>query len=84
MLAPEWTTTREQHNDKLHDLYVGVIVAIGAMGYGAFALGVDPMWIGIGVAVLFGLGLMGAARKAGIGRDNPDNARGPNNTERRR
>ena len=44
-----------------------VIVAIGAMGYGAFALGVDPMWIGIGVAVLFGLGLMGAARKAGIG-----------------
>ena len=63
---------------------LGVIVAIGAMGYGAFALGVDPMWIGIGVAVLFGLGVMGAARKAGIGRDNPDNARGPNNTERRR
>ncbi|WP_348762192.1 hypothetical protein [uncultured Salinisphaera sp.] len=63
---------------------VGVILAIGALGYGAFALGVDPMWIGIGVAVLLGLGLMGAARKAGIGRDNPDNARGPNNNPQNR
>ena len=61
---------------------VGVILAIGALGYGAFALGVDPMWIGVGVAVLLGLGLMGAARKAGIGRDNPDNARGPTASRR--
>lgn len=66
---------------------VGVIIVVGALGYGAYALGVAPLWIGIGVAVLLGMGLMGAAKKAGVGRDNPDNGQGPgdsnSNTPRR-
>ncbi|RJS92890.1 hypothetical protein [Salinisphaera sp. Q1T1-3] len=58
---------------------IGVLIVVAALGYGAYALGVAPLWIGIGVAVLLGFGLMGAAKKAGIGRDNPNNARGPDN-----
>lgn len=61
----------------------GVVLVVAALAYGAYALGVAPIWIGIGVAVLFGFGLMGAAKKAGIGRDDPENARGPDRPEDR-
>ncbi|GAB3671946.1 hypothetical protein [Salinisphaera aquimarina] len=42
---------------------IGVIVVVAALGYGAFVLGVPPLWIGIGVAVIVGCGLMGAVKK---------------------
>ncbi|MGB7756422.1 MAG: hypothetical protein WBL23_10195 [Salinisphaera sp.] len=45
---------------------VGVILVVSALAYAAYLLGAAPMWIGIGVVVLLGMGLMGAAKKAGM------------------
>jgi len=45
---------------------VGVVLVTGAVAYGAFALGVSQVWIGIGVVVFLGFGLMAAAKKAGM------------------
>lgn len=42
---------------------IGVIIVVGALAYGAFALSVPPIWIGVGVAVIIGFGLMGAVKK---------------------
>ena len=44
----------------------GVILVVAALAYAAYLLGAAPMWIGIGVVVLLGMGLMGAAKKAGL------------------
>jgi hypothetical protein len=41
----------------------GVIVVMCAMAYGAHLLGVENRWIGIGVAVGAGLGIMAAISK---------------------
>lgn len=45
---------------------LGVILVVAALGYAAYLLGAAPLWIGIGVVVLLGMGLMGAAKKAGM------------------
>lgn len=54
---------------------IGVVLVAAALGYAAYALGAAPMWVGIIVVVLLGMGLMGAAKKAGLGgsakRSNP-------------
>lgn len=50
---------------------LGVIIVAGALAYGASILGVEQTWIGIGVAVIAGLGLMGAVAKTRA-RENPD------------
>lgn len=42
---------------------IGIIIVAGALGYGAYALSVPPVWIGVGAAVLVGCGLMGAVKK---------------------
>lgn len=42
---------------------IGVIVVAGALAYGAYALSVPPVWIGVGAAVIIGFGLMGAVKK---------------------
>ena len=43
---------------------LGALLLAGGLAYGAFVLGVPPLWIGIGVLVLLGLGIMGAASNA--------------------
>ncbi|MES1923899.1 hypothetical protein [Salinisphaera sp. T31B1] len=42
---------------------IGVVVVVAALGYGAYVLSVPPVWIGVGVAVIVGFGLMGAVKK---------------------
>lgn len=42
---------------------IGVLVVAGALGYGAYALAAPPVWIGVGVAVIIGFGLMAAVKK---------------------
>jgi len=40
-------------------LYViGFIVLIGGLAYGAFLMGAPPLWIGVGVVVLLGIGII--------------------------
>ncbi len=48
---------------------VGVVVVVAALGYGAYTLGLAPVWIGVGAAVIIGFGLMGAVKKT---RPRPD------------
>lgn len=43
---------------------IGIAVIAGALGYGAHLLGVPATWLGIGVAVVIGLGIIGAVRKS--------------------
>lgn len=42
---------------------IGIIIVAGALAYGAYALSVPPIWIGVVAAVIIGCGLMGAAKK---------------------
>jgi hypothetical protein len=45
-------------------LYViGFLVLIAGLAYGAFLLGVPQVWIGVGVVVLLGIGII-----SGVGR----------------
>jgi hypothetical protein len=37
---------------------VGFIILIAGLAYGAFLLGVPPVWIGVGVVVLIGLAII--------------------------
>lgn len=40
-------------------LYViGFIVLIGGLAYGAFLMGAPPLWIGVGVVILLGIGII--------------------------
>lgn len=39
---------------------IGAVVAICALAYGAHLVGVSNQWIGVGAAILIGLGTMGA------------------------
>jgi hypothetical protein len=40
-------------------LYViGYIVLIAGLAYGAFLMGAPPVWIGVGVVVLLGIGII--------------------------
>ena len=38
---------------------IGVIIVIGALGYGAHLGGLDPTWTAVGLAVILGLGVIG-------------------------
>lgn len=51
---------------------LGVVLIVAALGYGAYLLGATPLWIGIGAVILLGMGLMGAAKKAGLQSDDSD------------
>ena len=42
---------------------LGTIIVAGALAYGAHLLGVNARWIGVGVAVIIGLGVMTAIVK---------------------
>ena len=45
-------------------LYViGFVVLIAGLAYGAFLMGAPPVWIGVGVVVLLGIGII-----SGVGR----------------
>ncbi|HUQ86421.1 MAG TPA: hypothetical protein VM096_02615 [Vicinamibacterales bacterium] len=37
---------------------IGFIILIGGLAYGANMAGVSPQWIGVGVAVLVGIGVV--------------------------
>ena len=37
---------------------IGFILLIAGLAYGATLLGVPPVWIGVGVVVLIGIGIM--------------------------
>lgn len=39
---------------------VGFLIIIGALAYGATTLGVPAVWIGVGAALMFGVGLISA------------------------
>lgn len=41
----------------------GFVILIGALAYGAYALGVPTLWIGIGAAVLVGFALISGVTK---------------------
>jgi hypothetical protein len=44
-------------------LYIlGSLILLGALCYAATLVGIPPVWVGVIGAVLFGLGIMGAAR----------------------
>ena len=42
---------------------IGVLVVIGGLAYGLSVAGLSPVWIGVGAAVVLGLGIMGAVVK---------------------
>lgn len=37
---------------------IGSIIVIGGLAYAAFLLGAPPIWIGVGVVVALGLGIV--------------------------
>jgi hypothetical protein len=42
---------------------IGVILVVVALAYGAHLLGLNETWIGIGVLLILGFGIMGAVSK---------------------
>lgn len=42
---------------------VGMLVLIGGLAYGAHLAGLAPQWIGVGVIVLIGIGIVTAVSK---------------------
>ncbi len=42
---------------------IGFIILIGGLAYGAFLAGVPPVWIGVGVVCLVGIGILSAVKK---------------------
>ena len=42
---------------------IGFIIVIIGLGIGAYLLGAPPMWIGVGVIVLLGIGILSAVKK---------------------
>ncbi|HMB54612.1 MAG TPA: hypothetical protein VKU40_14945 [Thermoanaerobaculia bacterium] len=41
---------------------VGFLLLIGGVGYGAFLAGIPPIWIGVIVLILAGIGVMSAVK----------------------
>lgn len=37
---------------------IGFFIVIAGLAWGAFQMGISPLWIGIGVVVLVGLGIL--------------------------
>jgi hypothetical protein len=42
---------------------IGTVFVAGGLAWGAYKLTVPPIWIGIGVIILIGLGIMAAVSK---------------------
>ena len=42
---------------------IGFGLIVAGLAFGAFKLGVAPLWIGIGVVVLIGIGIVSAVSK---------------------
>jgi len=42
---------------------VGTLIVVGGMAYGAWAMGVSATWIGVGAAIIVGLGIMSGVSK---------------------
>ena len=42
---------------------IGVILVVGALGYGANLMGLSSTWVGVLVVAVLGLGIMGAIVK---------------------
>lgn len=42
---------------------IGFILLIAGVGYGAFLAGVPPLWIGVIVLILAGIGVMSAIKR---------------------
>ena len=42
---------------------IGFLILIGGLALAAYLLNVPPMWIGVGVIVLIGLGVLSATRR---------------------
>lgn len=42
---------------------VGVLILVGALAYGATQLGVSAVWIGVGAAIIVGIGIMSGVSK---------------------
>lgn len=42
---------------------IGAILVAGGLAYGAYAAGVPPVWIFVGVLVIVGFGIMGGVKK---------------------
>jgi hypothetical protein len=42
---------------------IGTLIVVGALAYGASIMGVQAVWIGVGAAVILGLGVMSAVSK---------------------
>jgi Mn2+/Fe2+ NRAMP family transporter len=42
---------------------IGFIVVVIGLAIGANLLGADPMWIGVGVVILIGIGILSAVKK---------------------
>ena len=38
--------------------FIGFLVLLAGLAYGAVMLGVPPMWVGIGAVILLGIGIM--------------------------
>jgi hypothetical protein len=41
---------------------LGIALVAGALAYGAYLLGVSPQWIGVVLAFITGMGLIGLAK----------------------
>lgn len=51
-------------SDRNFTIYlVGFLVVIAGLAYGAYLLGAPPVWIGIGVVVLLGIGILSAVKR---------------------
>ncbi len=42
---------------------LGTLIVVGALAYGASMMGVQAVWIGVGAAIILGLGVMSAVSK---------------------
>jgi hypothetical protein len=42
---------------------IGFLILIGGLGLAAYLLNVPPMWIGVGVIVLLGIGVLSATSR---------------------
>ena len=51
---------------------IGFIIVVIGLAIGANLLGADPLWIGVGVIVLVGIGILSAVKKTQAKTPPPD------------